>query len=246
MNTSSDRLHAIGVGLLLAFGAFAIGQLVVAITVVGFVSIGINVANRPGILLAISVVMLQGVTFGGVALAYLRYRHLSFDFIHVRIPSLRDLGMVAVGFGAIFGVLQMISRVLARFGLESAQNSIVDIAGQNPTIFLLLIPLSFILIGPGEELLYRGLIQGILRKSFSPVRAIILASLLFAAIHIFSLQGQLQGKLVYLGVVFALALVLGSLYEYTENLAVPALVHGAYNATLFGVQYLVATGMISQ
>ncbi|WP_231187538.1 CPBP family intramembrane glutamic endopeptidase [Haladaptatus sp. DYF46] len=152
--------------------------------------------------------------------------------------------MVIVGFGAIFGVLQVISRIFARFGLQSAQNSVVDIAGQNPTIFLLLVPLSFILIGPGEELLYRGLIQGILRKSFSPVRAIILASLLFAAIHIFSLQGQLQGKLVYLSVVFALALVLGSLYEYTDNLAVPALVHGAYNATLFGFQYLIATGMI--
>ncbi|MFC7197304.1 CPBP family intramembrane glutamic endopeptidase [Halosimplex aquaticum] len=69
-------------------------------------------------------------------------------------------------------------------------------------MFLLLIPLSFLVVGPGEELLYRGLVQGTLRETLHPARAIVLASALFASIHLFSLTGE--GKLVYVGIAFAL------------------------------------------
>jgi membrane protease YdiL (CAAX protease family) len=58
-------------------------------------------------------------------------------------------------------------------------------------------------------------------------------------VHVFSLQGS--GKLVYIGVVFTLALVLGVAYELTDNLAVPALIHGAYNAVQFGLAYYTVT-----
>ena len=36
-------------------------------------------------------------------------------------------------------------------------------------------------------------------------------------------------------------LVFGVVYELTENLVVPALTHGLYNATLFGLLYLTVT-----
>ena len=65
---------------------------------------------------------------------------------------------------------------------------------------------------------------------FHPVGAIVLASALFASVHLFSLSGQ--GKFVYIGIVFGLA----------HNLVVPALIHGAYNAVQFGGAYLAATG----
>jgi len=39
-------------------------------------------------------------------------------------------------------------------------------------------------------------------------------------------------------------MVLGAVYEKTENLAVPIIVHGVYNAILFSVAYLVTTGRI--
>jgi membrane protease YdiL (CAAX protease family) len=118
----------------------------------------------------------------------------------------------------------------------------VSVGQGSPEVFLLLVPLSFLLIGPGEELLYRGVIQGTLTEEFSVPSAIVLASGLFAVIHTFSLQGE--GKIVYILVVFVLALVLGFVYEYTENLVVPALMHGAYNAVLFGSSYLQMTNAL--
>ena len=242
MSTAETRLRTFGVGLFLSFGAYGVGQIVAVIAILALMGVGINVQNSPGIQLAVGAIMLQGVTFGGIALIYLNYRDLGLDFIHVHFPSLRDVGVAVGGFVLLFGALNVISNVIQSLGLHSAENSVVDIASGNPVVFLLLIPLSFLLIGPGEELLYRGLIQGVLRESFSPVPAVILSSVLFASIHYFSLQGS--GKFVYLATVFFLALILGSVYEYTDNLLVPILIHGAYDATLFGLQYLSATGQI--
>jgi membrane protease YdiL (CAAX protease family) len=36
--------------------------------------------------------------------------------------------------------------------------------------------------------------------------------------------------------------VLGGLYEHTKNLVVPIVAHGLYNATLFAIQWVNATG----
>lgn len=120
MSTLSQQFRAFGVGLILAFGAYAVGQIVVTATALGFIGIGFNIQNRPAVLLGISVVMLQGVTFGGIALLYMRYQDLGIEFIQVRMPSLRDLAMALAGFGALFGLLRVISLVLSKFGLQSA------------------------------------------------------------------------------------------------------------------------------
>jgi membrane protease YdiL (CAAX protease family) len=53
-----------------------------------------------------------------------------------------------------------------------------------------------------------------------------------------------DGKLVYIGMAFVLALVLGTVYEFTGNLTVPAFVHATYNAVQFAGAYLTSTGTI--
>ncbi|MDY7081104.1 MAG: CPBP family intramembrane glutamic endopeptidase, partial [Halobacteria archaeon] len=111
--------------------------------------------------------------------------------------------------------------LIAQTGVESAQNQIEQQGQQNPKIFLLLIPLAFLLIGPGEELLYRGVIQNTIREKMGPVSAIGIASLIFAVIHITALAGSLSSMLVYIIVVFGLSLILGSTYEKSGNLVVP-------------------------
>ena len=234
------RLRLVLVAIGLALSSFVIGNVVVLTVATALEAVGFQVYGRPAVILFLSVVLLQGVTFGGVALAYLKLRDLGWGFIRARVPTLRDLAVTVGGFLFLIVILVVASGVLSSLGIESAQNQIVTIGNQNPIVFLLLVPLSFLLVGPGEELLFRGLIQGTLAESFHPVRAIVLASALFASVHLFSLTGQ--GKLVYIGIVFALALVLGSTYVYTDNLVVPALIHGAYNAVQFGGAYLAATG----
>ncbi|WP_198668073.1 CPBP family intramembrane glutamic endopeptidase [Saliphagus sp. LR7] len=226
----------------LTYGSTIIGSVVITVAATLLAVFGIDVTARPSLRLVLSTILLQGVTFGGVAVLYLKVRDLGFDFVPLTIPDRRDVIVTIAGIITLLGLLVIASTIISLLGLESAQNQIVTIGQQNPVVFLLLVPLSFLLVGPGEELLYRGLVQGTLRETMHPARAIVLASALFASIHLFSLSGE--GKLVYVGIAFVLALVLGATYEYTDNLTVPAVIHGAYNAVQFASAYLTATGGI--
>ncbi len=46
-----------------------------------------------------------------------------------------------------------------------------------------MIPISFLLIGPGEELLFRGVVQGVLKRSFNSIYSILIASIIFSVAH---------------------------------------------------------------
>jgi membrane protease YdiL (CAAX protease family) len=238
--SSISRFRSVASAIGLTYGSYVAGAIVIlaVATVVGL--FGVDLASRPALRLVVSTFFLQGVTFGSIAVLYLKGRDLGFGFVPVRLPDKRDGAVIVGGSIAILGLLFVASSVITALGLNSAQNQIVEVGRQNPSVFLLLIPLQFLLVGPGEELLFRGLVQGTLRESLHPARAIVLASALFASIHLFSLSGD--GKLVYIGIAFVLALVLGVAYEYTDNLAVPAVIHGTYNAVQFAGVYLSSTG----
>ena len=238
--SSISRFRSVASAIGLTYGSYVAGAIVIlaVATVVGV--FGVDLASRPALRLVLSTFFLQGVTFGGITILYLKGRDLGFGFVPVRLPDKRDGTVIVGGSIAILGLLFVASSVITALGLNSAQNQIVEVGRQNPSVFLLLIPLQFLLVGPGEELLFRGLVQGTLRESLHPARAIVLASALFASIHLFSLSGE--GKLVYIGIAFVLALVLGAAYEYTDNLTVPAVIHGTYNAVQFAGVYLSSTG----
>ncbi|WP_368408569.1 CPBP family glutamic-type intramembrane protease [Halorussus halophilus] len=51
--------------------------------------------------------------------------------------------------------------------------------------------------------------------------------------------GPFVGKMVLLGSLFVTSVVFGFVYERTRNLLVNAVVHGAYNATLLVLAYVV-------
>ncbi|GAB3421254.1 CPBP family intramembrane metalloprotease [Haloparvum alkalitolerans] len=240
MTEITTRIQSVGSAVGLTYGSTVIGSVIVTIGAALLGAFGVDVTARPSLRLVMSTILLQGVTFGGLSILYLRFRDLDFEFVSLSIPDRRDVAVTIGGVGTLLGLLIVASRVISSLGLESAENQVVTVGQQNPTAFLILIPLSFLLVGPGEELLYRGLVQGTLRETLHPTRAIVLASALFASIHLFSLSGE--GKLVYVGIAFVLALVLGATYEYTDNLVVPALIHGAYNAIQFTSAYLTATG----
>jgi membrane protease YdiL (CAAX protease family) len=240
MTEITTRIQSVGSAVGLTYGSTVIGSVIVTTVAALLGAFGVDVTARPSLRLVMSTILLQGVTFGGLSILYLRFRDLDFEFVSLSIPDRRDVAVTIGGVGTLLGLLIVSSRVISSLGLESAENQVVTVGQQNPTAFLILIPLSFLLVGPGEELLYRGLVQGTLRETLHPTRAIVLASALFASIHLFSLSGE--GKLVYVGIAFVLALVLGATYEYTDNLVVPALIHGAYNAIQFTSAYLTATG----
>lgn len=230
------QLRTIGV----AFGVAVIGLLVGVGLTIGVGGLVQYVGVDLGVPLAIvlSLVLIQGVAFGGVALAYVKLRGVGFEFIPVRRPSFSEVLWIGSGYilallGAFAGaVLITLTRV------EAAPNRAGEVGLEHPEILLILIPASFLLIGPGEELLFRGVVQGTLRERFSAVVAVVVASAFFAAVHFAALSGGTGARIVTIGVLFLPSLVFGATYELTDNLVVPATIHGAYNATLFTLLYL--------
>ena len=231
-----DRLRAVVVALLVSGVGLGVGiGLVLALSLL---TVGLGVEPSPFVLLVISLISIQGVAFGGVAVGYLLVRGWTRDDLGVRLPSVRDLLFVVGGYvtalvAAIAGVV-----VVSVTGAPAGENQVTEFASADPSVLLWLIPGSFLLIGPGEELLFRGIVQGRLRETFDPIPGVAIASALFAAIHFLALTGGTGGRLVTVTILFFPALVFGTVYELTDNIVVPALVHGAYNATLFSLAYL--------
>lgn len=158
--------------------------------------------------------------------------------VTVRVPTGRDLLWTAAGLFGTLAAMTVLGVLLFVLGIEGAPNGIGVVGEQTPAFLLVAAVLSILLVGPAEELLFRGAIQGRLRESFGPAGAILGASVLFGSIHLVAVVGTIGQSLVSVALITTVSLVLGYVYERTRNVVVPALVHGFYNATLLTVTYL--------
>ncbi len=232
-------LLAVAVAVGLASGAYLGGNVVVFAIASLLDALSVDLAPRTGFVL--SVVVLQLVFFTGVSLLYLRYRGLTLREIGVRMPTLEGWIVLGVGFVGMI-LLWLVGSVASfvvgqRLGIEREPQAIFDIAQQDPLIFLLLGVLSLLIVGPAEELLFRGVIQTRLRETFGVAVGITLATALFALIHITGF-GTLEAGLLGVSVLFFVGFVLAFAYEYTGNLVVVAIMHGLFNATQATLGYI--------
>ena len=82
------------------------------------------------------------------------------------------------------------------------------------------------LAGVGEDLLCRGVIQTAMAASFGAWPGLVVASVLFGMMHALSRA--------YFVLATVMGLYLGLLYQATDNLLLPAIVHGLYDAIAIG------------
>jgi membrane protease YdiL (CAAX protease family) len=240
-----DRLRSITHSIGLIVAAFGTGIVLASAVFLLLSAVGFSVestADIPAPLRALAGA-LQYVGFFVAGLLYLRWRDDSPSLFRIGVPSLRDLGWAVLGLVGLLAALIGASALLTQLGIDSAANNAITQGQEQPTYLLYLIPLALLFNAPAEEFIFRGLVQGLFRKAYGVVPAIVIASLLFGVAHYLALGGQ-GSKLAYLGIAAVLGLILGVLYELTENLVVPMLVHGAFNAIQFYLAYLSATGQV--
>lgn len=176
------------------------------------------------------------ILLGAVSVAafYARVRSGALAGVGVDVPTVVDVGWGLATLGALYGLNLVVEAV----GVPLAEHSIRPIARANPEILLVLIVGSLVFVGPGEELLYRGLVQRIAARSVNDAPAIVIASVVFAVVHVFALVASSPAAIAgTLAVIFVLSLALGALYAHTGSLTVVALTHGLYDAVAFGLMY---------
>ena len=178
----------------------------------------------------------------GLACAVFVYYADARGLIGARVPSLREAVLVVAGVVTLLALQFALLIGLSQLGLETGQNRAITTDGRQPVYFLYMIAVSILFVGPAEELLFRGVVQGQVRRVAGPVAAVAFASLVFGAIHFASVTGGVGGQAAYILVAALLGVLLGVLYEATGNVVVPALTHGLYNAVLFGLQYTQVVG----
>lgn len=188
--------------------------------------------------------MLQFIVIMGVVVWYAKLIDTE-RLLPFRLPDGLTTGIIVGGTVLLLGLQYLINQLLQLADLEPGANQAVLAGSGDPTYFLIMVPVSILFVGPAEELLFRGAVQGRLRESWGVWPAIILASLLFGLIHILAVPGDLGDQLPYALVATMLGIPLGYLYEYTKNIIVPSLIHGAYNATIFGFLYLNEIGFFA-
>jgi membrane protease YdiL (CAAX protease family) len=225
---TETRLVSVVHALSVVVAAFLMGGLVFAFVVDAV--LGFAGFSRTSTVYYITLFAAQFTGFGVVVFGYLSLRD-KWDLFEVRIPTAKDVGWVAAGFGGIFVTALVIGWIVSLLGTQTAQNQVVEVGRTNPNLYLYMVPIALLFVGPAEELVFRGVVQGLLRRAYGVVPAVLATSVFFGVAHIFALTGS--GKVTYMAIAAAMGLILGALYEHTENLVVPALVHGLWNAFLF-------------
>lgn len=238
---SAERLaQTLAHSLLVIVLAFALGIGLGIPVTLGMARLGYSL-SPPSTAILVATSIAQYVGFMAVVGAYLRISDVA-NLIRVRMPDLRDIAWMVVGLVGLFVAVYIVGIVITAIGADQAQNTVVTMGQQNPELFLLMIPITILFVGPGEELVFRGVVQGLFRRAYGAIPAIVIASVLFGVVHYAALAGS--GKLTYIAVTILLGLILGGLYERTDNILVPIVVHGIYNAILFAGQWAIAVNEI--
>jgi hypothetical protein len=165
------------------------------------------------------------------AFGFLRYAGKGLDYFDLEWPSRRDLKYVGGGIVAIFAVVLALGILYALLELETTPNAITEPGYEDPNFLLVLVPLVIFVNAPAEELLFRNVVQKSLYGPFSRRGAVVTTSAIFALVHIPSYYhpdpAVIASSIV---VIFGGSLVFGWVYARTDNLVVPSLVHGLFNA----------------
>jgi membrane protease YdiL (CAAX protease family) len=183
--------------------------------------------------------VLGAITIG---LVYFRVSGKGIDYIDIHIPNKRQFAIIIGGTLALLIAFFAIGAGTSFFeGVESSEHSMqqtVSDGNIDPQFILLMIPMSFLVIGPSEEFIFRNLVQKRLYDDFTKKTAILIASIIFAIVHFPTYAtGSLGAILVSLGSVFVFSVILGGAYALSGNLLIPAVMHGTYNATIFANWY---------
>lgn len=222
--------------LLVLIGVFLVPSVLAVVGLSLLEGIGVTESEMPVAYIASQ----YGINFTGfllVGLGYLAWRGIP-DIIGIRKPTLEDLGTIIAGFLALVLVMFAVESIVDLLGVRTAENEAIEQGTQHPELFLVLLPMQFLFTGPAEELIFRGVLQGLFRRTGGLVLGLFGSSLIFALFHLPALSGSATvPTLVTLGIIFVSGLFLAGLYEYTGTLVVPIIVHALWNSLLFGMQY---------
>lgn len=168
--------------------------------------------------------------FAVFALLYLARQDSIERYVRIRRPTLADLVLLVGIVVAVPLLSTFANHALGAIGLAATESHGEAFAVYNhPASIPVLFVGLYLFAAPAEELVYRGLIHGRLRDSFSTRDRVLIAGGLFGLMHL--LVGLLTPTTAVVGAVrwgvgaCVPGIVWGFAYERTDNLAVTVVAH---------------------
>jgi len=162
-------------------------------------------------------------------LGFLRFRRLDLRSLTgvSRIGFWRTLGIGLVLLLAAYPLIYLADAMMQRFGgggVNSSRQQIVDLFSGSETIGqrMIIIFLAVVIAPISEEFIFRFFLYGVFKRYGGWFVALILSSLLFAAVH---MHMPSFAALFALGCCFAVA------YEWSGSILVSMTMHALFNAT---------------
>lgn len=187
----------------------------------------------------LTVVLVIGAMMAIVA-AFLHSRKVKWARLGLVQPELRDVWYALIGYVVYFVAFILISQIVANFvpafDIEQEQEVLFDKATTGGSLWLIFASLV-VLPSIVEEILFRGFLYSGLRTRWPKIVAALVASVLFAAVH---LQFGSGNALLWIAALdtLILSMILVYIREKTGSLIGPILVHFIKNGLAFMLLFL--------
>jgi len=210
-------------------GGILLGSLVVGLVLLGM---GIDYLSLPFPIALISLPVNETI-FVVITLLFAKYKGASLKELGLKKPSVRILMIVSVVAVPLLllGVGISVGEEMV-FGpdpmAELLEKSVMP---RGPFQLVAMVALSLVLVGPCEELAFRGFVQRGFENSFGKRWGLLVSSVLFGLLHGLN-------TLYAVVPVFVVGLVLGYVWQRTGgNTTATALMHGVYNTIAIATAY---------
>lgn len=175
----------------------------------GIFNFWISMAVAAAVLWIVSIVNSNGL--------FLKQFHFSVKDILIGIAS-------AAALWVVFFVGDYISALIFDFEKQQVGNIYNLKSGENPVFIGILL---FLLIGPAEEIFWRGYVQRTLAAAKGEWQAMSITTIIYALVHIWSLNFMLIMAALVCGVFW------GLLYRYNKNLVALVVSHSLWDVAVF-------------
>lgn len=151
-----------------------------------------------------------------------------------KINTKTAMAVMTIGIILIFVVGMIANAEIAIFGPDpSAEQLNLAVLPRDFTQLIILVALNLALVGPSEELAFRGFIQKGFENSFGKTAGLLTTSVLFAFLHGLNSPYSIVP-------IFAVALVLGYVWQRTGgSTTATALMHGVFNSVQVILVYFI-------
>jgi len=183
-------------------------------------------------------------------LAVLGFTREGFDQTGLIKEIFIGIGFAFAGLGLVIGSSLIVELILQAFGIniESAASESDVFSGLDVLFLILTIIMMMVIVGPCEEILFRGFQMKGLTRTIGKNASLFITAFIFAIIHLMMLPVYL---LIYPPVIvlilfvymfvpyFAISLMLGLLFNWRkENLIACIICHGVYNSITLIISFL--------